>query len=100
MTFAKYSLQKPVTILMIVISIIVLGFISLQRLPLELLPDFSVVNLSVTVSYPSSSPSEIDRDITRPLEEALATLNNLENFNSSSSNRSTIQLEFKEGSRS
>ena len=97
MTFAKYSLQKPVTILMIVISIIVLGFISLQRLPLELLPDFSVVNLSVTVSYPSSSPSEIDRDITRPLEEALATLNNLENFNSSSSNRSTIQLEFKEG---
>ena len=98
MSFAEYSIKRPVTVLMVVISIVVLGFISLRRLPLELLPNFSSDSLSVSVSYPSSSPTETERDITRPLEEALSTLNHLDTIESTSSGSSSeVRLEFKEG---
>ena len=98
MSFAEYSIKRPVTVLMVVISIVVLGFISLQRLPLELLPEFSSNSLSISVSYPSSSPTETERDITRPLEEALSTLNHLDTIESTSSGSSSeVRLEFKEG---
>ncbi len=98
MSFAEYSIKRPVTVLMVVISIVVLGFISLQRLPLELLPEFSSDSLSISASYPSSSPTETERDITRPLEEALSTLNHLDTIESTSSGSSSeVRLEFKEG---
>ncbi len=98
MSFAEYSVRRPVTILMVVISIVVLGLISLQRLPLELFPDFSSEHMGVSISYPSSSPTEVERDITRPLEEALSTLNHLETINSTSSGSSSeVVLEFKPG---
>ncbi len=98
MSFAEYSVRRPVTVLMVVISIVVLGLISLQRLPLELLPEFSSESLSVSTSYPSSSPTETERDITRPLEEVLSTLNHLDTLESTSSGSSSeIRLEFKGG---
>ena len=98
MSFAEYSVKRPVTVLMVVISIVVLGLVSLQRLPLELLPEFSSDSLSVSASYPSSSPTETERDITRPLEEALSTLNHLDTIESTSSGSSSeVRLEFKEG---
>ncbi len=98
MSFAEYSVRRPVTILTIVVSIVVLGFISLQRLPLAALPDFSAESMGVSVSYPSSSPTEIERDITRPLEEALSTLDHLNIINSTSlGSSSEVVLEFKPG---
>ncbi len=98
MSFARYSVFKPVTVLMIVCSVLVLGYISLQRLPLALLPDISSSRLTVFASYPSSSPAEVERDITRPLEEVLSTLNNLEKIQStSSSTGSMVRLEFVSG---
>ena len=98
MSFAEYSIKRPVTVLMVVISIVVLGLISLQRLPLELFPEFSSNTLSVSVSYPSSSPPETERDITRPLEEALSALNHLETIESTSSGSSSeVRVEFKDG---
>ena len=99
MKFASYSVYKPVTVTMAVLSVLVLGYISLQRLPLELMPEFSSTRASVNVDYPSSSPTEVERDITRPLEEVLSTLENLETMSStSSSGGSNISLEFKAGS--
>lgn len=98
MRFAEGSVNRPITVLMAVLSVLVLGFISLQRLPLALLPDISSSSLSVFASYPSSSPGEVERDITRPLEEVLSTLNNLEKITSTSSNTgSNVRLEFKSG---
>ncbi|MFQ5740351.1 MAG: efflux RND transporter permease subunit, partial [Acidobacteriota bacterium] len=98
MKFAEYSVFRPVTVSMAVLSILVLGFISLKRLPLALLPDISSSSLNVFASYPSSSPSEVERDITRPLEEALSTLEHLERIEStSSSSGSNVRLEFKQG---
>ena len=83
---------------MAIVSILVLGYLSLQRLPLALLPDIEGSNLRVSVDYPSSSPHEVEWNITRPLEEALSTLDFLESVQStSSSNGSSVRLEFEHG---
>jgi hydrophobic/amphiphilic exporter-1 (mainly G- bacteria), HAE1 family len=98
MTISEYSVKRPITVLMATISVLVLGYISLGRLPLTLLPEFASPNLAVFVSYPSSSPEEVQRNITRPLEEYLSTLNALEKIQStSSSSGANVRLEFKQG---
>jgi HAE1 family hydrophobic/amphiphilic exporter-1 len=64
---------------------ITIGIISITRLPLEMYPDTSFPGLMVQVPYQSSSPEEVERIITRPLEEILATVNNMKNVRSYSS---------------
>ncbi len=98
MNLSRFSVHRPVAVLMATLSILVLGFLSLQRLPLKQMPEISFAMLSVNVDYPSSSPEEVEQNITRPLEEVLSTLDNLESINSTSSgSRSTLRLEFAQG---
>ncbi|MEE8585446.1 MAG: efflux RND transporter permease subunit [Acidobacteriota bacterium] len=98
MQLAEHSVLRPVTVLMATLSVLVLGYISLGRLPLTLMPEFESSTVSVNVSYPSSSPEEVERNITRPLEEVLGTLESLERVQStSSSTGSNIRLEFLPG---
>lgn len=79
------------------LSILVLGLLSLQRLPLANWPEISFSMLAINVDYPSSSPEEVEQNITRPLEEALSTLENLESISSTSSgNNASLRLEFKQ----
>lgn len=95
MKLSEHSVLRPVTVTMITFSVLVLGFISLQRLPLTLLPEFSSQTLRVSVDYPSSSPEEVERNITRPLEEVLSTLEHMERITSTSSaSGSNIRIEF------
>ena len=77
MNLPQFSLKRPVTIVVAMLVFITIGIISLTRLPLEMFPDISFPGLMVWVPYPSSSPEEVERTITRPLEDILATINNL-----------------------
>jgi HAE1 family hydrophobic/amphiphilic exporter-1 len=98
MNLPAFSLKKPVTIVVIMLIFITIGIISLVKLPLEMFPDTSFPGLMVYVPYPSSSPEEVERTITRPLEDILATINNLKNLSStSSSSASRVHLEFDTG---
>jgi HAE1 family hydrophobic/amphiphilic exporter-1 len=98
MNLPEFSIRKPVTIIVAMLIIITIGVISILKLPLEMMPDTSFPGLMVQVSYPSSSPEEVERVITRPLEDRLATINNLESFSStSSSSSSNIHMQFKTG---
>ena len=98
MNLPEFSIRKPVTIIVAMLIFITIGVISILKLPLEMLPDTSFPGLMVQVSYPSSSPEEVERVITRPLEDRLATINNLESFSStSSSSSSNIHMQFKGG---
>ena len=97
MKISRYAVDRPITVLMATVSVLVLGFIALGLLPLTMLPEFASSHLRVYVDYPSSSPEEVQRNITRPLEEYLSTLNGLEKIESTSSNSgSSISLEFEE----
>ena len=98
MNLPEFSIKKPVTIIVAMLIFITIGIISLVKLPLEMMPDTSFPGLMVQIPYPSSSPEEVERIITRPLEDILATINNLENINStSSSSSSNIHMDFKAG---
>ncbi len=98
MSIARFSVNKPVTMFMIIIAVIVLGIISGKKIPLLYLPEFSGSSLWVDVSFISSSPDEIERLITVPLEDALSVIENVDSVSSTSSaNNASVSLRFKVG---
>lgn len=98
MNIAEFSVRKPITMLMSIVSIIVLGVLGLQRLPLTFIPEIESQRLRISVPYESSSPQEVERNITRPIEEMMGTLPKLEKISSTSSaNQSNVSVEFMPG---
>ncbi len=98
MNIAEFAIRRPVTVAMITLCLLVLGTVSLQRLPLEQLPNMSSSGVRVSATYRSSSPEEVERLITLPLEDVLATLGNVESISSSSSqSRASVRVDFKAG---
>ncbi|MDD3656632.1 MAG: efflux RND transporter permease subunit [Atribacterota bacterium] len=92
MNLPKFSVNRPVTILMLFITLIVIGIISYQGLGLDLLPDLSFPVSAIIVSYPGVAPEEIETLITIPLEEAVSTMNQVDTVNSYSQEGSSIIL--------
>ena len=74
MSLPRLSVNRPVTTAMVLLSLLVLGGISFTRIPLAFLPDVDFPAVFVSVPYPNASPRQIEREIARPLEEALATI--------------------------
>lgn len=98
MNLPEFSIKKPVTVIVAMLIFITIGVISILKLPLEMMPDTSFPGLMVQIPYPSSSPEEVERTITRPVEDMLATINNLETLSSTSSSSSAnIHMQFKGG---
>jgi HAE1 family hydrophobic/amphiphilic exporter-1 len=81
----RFAVERRITMVMAVLGVLVLGWISLSRMPLEFLPSFSSSNISVSAPYPSSSPEEIERLIVRPLEDSLSTINGIDTLSASAS---------------
>jgi HAE1 family hydrophobic/amphiphilic exporter-1 len=84
MSLAQLSLKRPVTAVMFYVSLVVIGLIASFRLPLEQFPEVNVPFILVDLPYPGSTPEEVERTITRPAEEALATLTGISRMNSNS----------------
>ena len=96
MKISEYAIRKPITAVMLTLSVLVLGAISLFRLPLEYLPNITFPVMYVNVDYPSSSPEEIEREIVKPLEEVMGTLSHVKQLSSRSyANRGYVRLEFE-----
>lgn len=99
MNFTELSLKRPVTSIMIFISFVVIGIISSRMVPLEYFPDISFPGAYITIPYPNSTPEEVERNITRPVEEAISTISGLEEISSTSSeDQAGIFVRFKMGS--
>lgn len=98
MTLAELSLKRPVTAIMFFVSMTVIGLLAAFRLPLEYMPDIEAPFLFINLPYPGSTPAEIERTLTRPVEEALSTLTGIQSMNSRSrADGAEIFLEFKWG---
>ncbi|MDV3255976.1 MAG: efflux RND transporter permease subunit [Lysobacter sp.] len=78
MSIAELSLKRPVTTIMLFVSMFVIGLIAAVRLPLEALPSLSFPAVFVQLPYPGSTPEEVERTVLRPAEEALSTMSGLE----------------------
>ena len=94
----RFAVERRVTMAMAVLGVLVLGWLSLDRLPLEFLPTFSSSHISVTAPYPSSSPAETERLIVRPLEDSLSTINGIESLTAvSTASSGNVSIRFVDG---
>lgn len=94
---SKFSVQKPFTILVAVIIILVFGVISFIKMTPDLFPRINTPFAIVMTTYPGASPEEAEIEITEPMEQQLATLPNLKNITSiSGANYSIVSLEFSD----
>ena len=92
MNLPRLAVRRPVTILMLVAILIVLGWVSLSRLPIDLFPDIEVPVLAIITTYPDAGPYEVESLITRPVEEVMGTVNNVKSVTSYSSKGASIVI--------
>ena len=92
---SKFSVKRPYTVLVGVVLILVLGYVSFTSMQTDLLPDMNLPYAIVYTTYIGASPEEVETTVTRPIEQAMATISNIENISSTSSeNLSMVILEF------
>ncbi len=98
MNITETAIRRPVTMFMILACFIVLGVVSAKLLPLEYFPALDAPFIGVEIPYPNSTPEEIERQITKPAEEVLATISGIKQMTSESgSDGAFINLEFDWG---
>ena len=92
---AKFSVKKFYTVLVGVVLVVVLGIVSLTKMTTDLLPNISLPYVIVMTTYVGASPETVEMVVTKPVESAMATVSNIENINSvSSENYSMVVMEF------
>lgn len=92
----KYSVKKPMTVFVVVVIIIALGVVSLMGMTPDLMPSIDLPYVVVMTTYPGATPEEVEAKATKPLEQGLATVENLKNLQSiSNANYSLVILEFE-----
>lgn len=74
MKISKFAVRRPVTIAMAVLIVLILGFVSLTKLPVALYPDLEYPVIMSVVTYSDAGPEEVEKLITKPLEGTLATI--------------------------
>ena len=95
----KFSVKKPYTVVVAVVLVLILGYVSFDKMTVDLLPDMNLPYAVVMTTYPGASPEEVEATVTRPVEQAMATISNIKNVSSSSmENASTVILEFEQTS--
>ena len=96
--FAKFSVKKPFTVLVVVVLILVLGYVSVTKMTPDLLPDMSFPYVVLFTTYPGASPEEVEAKVTKPLEQSMSSLDHIKSVTSrSSENVSTVYLTFEDG---
>lgn len=93
----KYSVKRPYTVLVAVVLVIVLGVVSLTRMTTDLLPAMNLPYVIVVTTDVGASPEKVEKDVTSPIEAAMATTSNINNVSSMSyDNYSMVVLEYEQ----
>jgi HAE1 family hydrophobic/amphiphilic exporter-1 len=93
----NFALRRPVTTLMTFAAVAVIGLVAARLLPLEQFPDITFPFMGVNIPYQGSTPEEVEELITRPVEDALATLPGIKEIRSSSGRLAQLQIGFDWG---
>lgn len=83
MSIAELSIKRPVTAVMLFVSLFVVGLIAAIRLPLEAFPEVSPPFIFVQMPYTGSTPEEVERTVLRPVEESLSTMTGIKRMDAS-----------------
>ncbi len=94
----KFSVKKPLTVFVAVLAIVVLGGVAYLKMTPDLMPNMDFPYVILVTTDPGASPETVEADITKPLEQSMATLDRIKNVTSSSMDSvSMVVLEFEDG---
>jgi hydrophobic/amphiphilic exporter-1 (mainly G- bacteria), HAE1 family len=98
MNIAGLAIKRPIFIVMMILSIITLGIIGFLNLPVDQFPDVTFPTINVTIIYSGASAEEMETLVSKPMEDAFATLEGIDKVNSTSSEGvSNVTAKFKLG---
>jgi HAE1 family hydrophobic/amphiphilic exporter-1 len=98
MTLTEIAIRRP-SLIIVIFSILALGGVfAYQNLGYELMPDFSPPIITITTVYPGASPSEVENAVTKKIEDAISSLENIDDITAKSmENASIVIVNFKHG---
>ncbi|HEU4521709.1 MAG TPA: efflux RND transporter permease subunit [Thermoanaerobaculia bacterium] len=98
MNLVEFSLKRRVTVSMAAVALVIFGFVSFTRLPMNLLPDISYPTLTVETRFPGAAPGEVETLVSRPIEEVVGIVAGVQRLTSvSRPGLSQVTLEFDWG---
>ena len=98
MFLSDVSIKRPVFATMMMVALLVLGVVSYKRLAIDEYPDVTYPVVTASTTYPGASPEVMERDVSRPIEEALNTVQGIKEINSTSQEgQSSVRVTFNLG---
>ena len=98
MNLPEFSIRRPVSTIMIIVSVMVIGGIAASRLPLAFLPQVDFPFIGIRIPYPNSNPTQVEKDIVKPVEDVLSTLSGVKKLRSNASaDAGEVSIEFDWG---
>ncbi|CAM4194010.1 efflux RND transporter permease subunit [Jeotgalicoccus halotolerans] len=92
MKLSDFSIRRPKFTIVVMIILMLLGVVSLTRLPLQLMPNIEPPIAAVATTYQGAGPEEVMEDVTKPIESELSSINGLTNISSQSQESSSVVI--------
>ncbi|GGM32361.1 multidrug ABC transporter [Paraliobacillus quinghaiensis] len=92
MKLVNQSVKRPVGVVMIVLAIIALGVISVRNLAIDLLPEIDLPIAVVAVNYPDAAPEEVEKQVSKPIEASLSSIEGIESIQTQSQSGSSLVI--------
>ena len=93
----KFSVKKPLTVFVAVLAVMILGVVAYLKMTPDLLPNMNFPYVIIVTTDPGASPESVEAEITRPMEQTMATLDEIKSVTSTSQNSvSMVVLEFED----
>lgn len=97
-SFIELVVKRPVTVFMCIVAVLILGFVSLTKLAVDFLPDMELPYITVRTTYENAGPEEVEKSVTRIVENAVATVSGINSITSTSEEgQSSVFIEFNWG---
>lgn len=98
LSISDTAIQQPVFITMVMLAVLTFGILAFRTTPVNLLPDFEVPVVAVTVAYPGAGPESVAEQVIEPIEDEVSTISGLQHITANANEgRAVFILEFFEG---
>jgi hydrophobe/amphiphile efflux-1 (HAE1) family protein len=94
--FATWSIERPVPVIVLFVALTIAGIVGLNRLGIQDRPDLDIPTVTVTVNYPGVPPSQLETEVTRKIEDSIATVTGIDHIRSTiTDGNSLTTIEFQ-----
>ena len=95
---AQFAINRPATIIILIAALIIIGVMNVTQMPTDLLPEMDLPYAAVITTYPGAGPEEVEEQVSKPIENAVATVSDIDTLMSqSSANSSMVIIGFNYG---